>query len=104
MARFKIVKHRFSYHVIGYTGIKKPRGNKKSTYKEQCISSHTRLIKGALKRAELARMSYITAKLELSSLSETSVFHKLVKEFHIGLIIAVVCGIMFEAGVKFLSH
>lgn len=103
MARFKIVKHRFSYHVIGYSGVKKPTKGKKATYKEQLISSHLRIISGSLTRAEKAKKNYEAAKLELSNVPEHSLITRLWREMHLGLIIAIACGLLFEMGVKFLS-
>jgi len=92
-AKFKIVKHRFKYHVIGYTGVVKPRSKGvKPTYKEQCISSHiTR--DSALKAIE----SYKAIKLHLSNKEEPKTLRNLLKELHLGMWIAILCGLGYEA-------
>ncbi len=94
-AKFKLVPYGIRYHVIGYTGVKRKDKNK-STYKEQCFSSHY-----TIKQAQRAIDKYEKAGLELSS----KVKHKRSwahwsKEWLIGLIIAIVCGIVYEVAHK----
>jgi len=91
-AKFKIVKHRFLYHVIGYTGVTKPRTKGgKITYKEQCISSHI-----TRDRAKKAIDGYIAIKLHLSSKEEPKTLRNLLKELHLGIWIAILCGLGYE--------
>lgn len=100
MAKFKIVKHRMQYHVIGYTGTKKPRiKGAKPTYREQCISSHW-----FKNRAKKALESYQDIKLTLSSKEDPRTIRKVFKELHLGIWIAIACGIAYELIAKTYFH
>ena len=98
--KFKIVKHRLLYHVIGYSGTLKPRKKgAKITYKEQCISSHA-----TKKRAKKALDGYEAIKLQLSNKPEPKTFRKVVKELHLGIWVAILCGVIYEIIAKTYFH
>ena len=100
MARFKIVKHRLSYHVIGFTGTKTPRTKgKKPTYKEQCISSHW-----TLKGANKALDKYKVTKLDLSCKAETTLMSKIIKEIPLAVALAVAGAALVEMLILLKGH
>ena len=100
MAKFKIVKHSLSYHVIGFTGTKKPRTKgAKPTYKEQCISSHW-----TLKRAEKALDKYKATQLDLSSKVEASLMRKIIKETPLAVALAIAGAVIVEILILLKGH
>ena len=104
MAKFKIVKHRLSFHVIAYEGALKPRSKAtKSTYKEQCISSHYRAF-GGLTRANKAMAKYKAADLKISKFAEPKTFTKFITELHYAFWLAVAAAVAIEVYIKFIIH
>ena len=92
MVKFKIVKHMHKYHVIVYMGVKNPRTKgKKSTYNEQCISSHY-----TLKKAKKALDNYKQTGLKLSSKIEYTLYYRIKKELPLAVTLAIVGAVFVE--------
>lgn len=103
IVKYKIVKHNLSFHVIAYTGTLKTVKGQKSTYKEQCISSHFRGL-GGLARANKALLSYKAAGLKISKFAEPRTLRKVIAELHFGFWVAIVAAIGVEMYIKFIIH
>ena len=108
MVKYKIVKHKLSYHVIMCEGVKKPKTGK-PTYKEQVISSHSKVWGGsaralnrAVKRAEQCK----NANLSMSKCTEPTgwTFKTWLKELNIAIVLAVLSAILIDLFIKFGGH
>lgn len=96
MVRFKIVRHKGRYHVIGYEGVKNPKKvGAEPTYKEQCISSHW-----TLNNAQSKKASYETIKLKLTNKLELTFWGKVKRELPLGLPIAIGLAVAAEIMLK----
>ncbi len=99
MTKFKVVKHGWGYHVIGFEGTKKPKKGE-PTYREQCISSHY-----TLGRAEASKLKYLKAKLELSKYAKPdTLVQKVIKETPLALGLAVACAVAAEIYIKLSQY
>lgn len=101
MAKYKIIKYGLKYHVIGYEGVKKPKGGGTPTYRDQCISSHW-----SLSKAEKKKLSYENSKLALSSKAEPVgwTLGKVFKELNIAVVLAVLAAVLIDLFIKFGGH